>query len=114
VFLLSEFLEGRQARFRRSSKALIGHCHHKAIMKMTAEEAVLCRMGIDFGPRPDAAEWRAGSVLKDKYEVLSSCRPPSAKLHRLDRRRRLVAASRLPRKPTVSPASAEVLPWPVI
>ncbi|HWZ82995.1 MAG TPA: FAD-linked oxidase C-terminal domain-containing protein [Terriglobales bacterium] len=52
VVLLSEFLEQRVPDFPLpplARKALIhGHCHHKAIMKMTAEESVLRRMGIDF------------------------------------------------------------------
>ena len=57
VILLSEFLERRAPDFPLppvARKALIhGHCHHKAIMKMTAEEAVLKRMGIDFtAPAP--------------------------------------------------------------
>jgi Fe-S oxidoreductase len=57
VVLLSEFLEQRTPDFPLpplARKALIhGHCHHKAIMKMTAEESVLHRMGIDFtAPAP--------------------------------------------------------------
>jgi FAD/FMN-containing dehydrogenase/Fe-S oxidoreductase len=57
VVLLSEFLEQRAPDFPLppvARKALIhGHCHHKAIMKMTAEESVLKRMGIDFtAPAP--------------------------------------------------------------
>ena len=52
TFLLSEFLEQNSPnaplpQFPR--KALLhGHCHHKAIMKMTAEESLLRRLGIDF------------------------------------------------------------------
>jgi len=53
TFLLSEFLE--QKLIPGSSlpplnrKALLhGHCHHKSIMKMTAEESLLHRLGIDF------------------------------------------------------------------
>ena len=48
--LLSEFLdrEGYQP-LRLSGKALVhGHCHHKAIMKMTAEETLLKRTGLEF------------------------------------------------------------------
>ncbi len=57
VVLLSEFLEQRVPDFPLppiARRALIhGHCHHKAIMKMTAEESVLKRMGIDFtAPAP--------------------------------------------------------------
>src|SRR5258708_26669935 len=57
VVLLSEFLEQRVPDFPLppiARRALIhGHCHHKAIMKMTAEQSVLKRMGIDFtAPAP--------------------------------------------------------------
>src|SRR6202140_5067715 len=51
TFLVSEFLENNSRnsplpQFER--KALLhGHCHHKSIMKMTAEESLLRRMGID-------------------------------------------------------------------
>ena len=52
VVLLSEFLEQNASRFslpRLDRKALVhGHCHHKSIMKMTDEEAVLRRMGIRY------------------------------------------------------------------
>ena len=57
TFLLSEFLEHNSAnvplpQFPR--KALLhGHCHHKSIMKMTAEESLLRRLGVDFtAPAP--------------------------------------------------------------
>ena len=53
-------------------RALIhGHCHHKAIMKMTAEEAVLERMGINFtAPAPGCCGMAgAFGFEKDKYEV---------------------------------------------
>jgi FAD/FMN-containing dehydrogenase/Fe-S oxidoreductase len=52
VFLLSEFVErqGRDLRFQALGRAALvhGHCHHKSLLKMTAEEAVLERIGIDF------------------------------------------------------------------
>jgi FAD/FMN-containing dehydrogenase/Fe-S oxidoreductase len=77
VFLLSEFLEQRAKNdafplpgLRR--KALIhGHCHHKAIMKMTAEESVLNRMGIPFtAPAPGCCGMAgAFGFEKEKYEV---------------------------------------------
>jgi FAD/FMN-containing dehydrogenase/Fe-S oxidoreductase len=57
TFLLSEFLERNSChaplpQFPR--KALLhGHCHHKSIMKMSAEESLLRRIGIDFhSPAP--------------------------------------------------------------
>jgi FAD/FMN-containing dehydrogenase/Fe-S oxidoreductase len=57
TFLLSEFLETFAKDFplpRLDRKALIhGHCHHKSLMKMTAEEAILQRLGVDFhSPAP--------------------------------------------------------------
>src|SRR5205823_4728793 len=74
-FLLSEFLEQRTKHFqvpRFPRKALIhGHCHHKSVMKMTDEEAVLEQMGIEFyAPAPGCCGM-AGSFgfEKDKYDV---------------------------------------------
>ncbi len=75
VFLLSEFLEQRAADFRLPElprRALIhGHCHHKAIMKMTAEEAVLHRMSVNFtAPAPGCCGMAgAFGFEKGKYDV---------------------------------------------
>jgi len=75
VFLLSEFLEQYAKDFpipKLARKALVhGHCHHKAIMKMTAEEAVLRRMGIDFtAPAPGCCGMAgAFGFEKEKYEI---------------------------------------------
>ena len=75
VFLLSEFLEQRAKNFpfpKLPRRALIhGHCHHKAIMKMTAEEAVLKRMGIHFtAPAPGCCGMAgAFGFEKEKYEI---------------------------------------------
>ena len=75
VFLLSEFLEQHAQELplpKLPRRALIhGHCHHKAIMRMTAEEAVLKRMGIDFTAPAPGCCGMAGSFgfEKDKYEV---------------------------------------------
>ena len=57
VFLFSEFVEKKAAGLRLQAiggRALLhGHCHHKAIMKMRDEEAVLRRLGVDFhSPAP--------------------------------------------------------------
>src|SRR6202035_3527906 len=57
TFLLSEFLETRAEDFRLprlDRKALLhGHCHQKSLIKMTSEEALLHRIGIDFqSPAP--------------------------------------------------------------
>jgi FAD/FMN-containing dehydrogenase/Fe-S oxidoreductase len=58
TFLLSEFLEQKlqpgATLPQLNRKALLhGHCHHKSLMKMTAEESLLRRLGIDFtAPAP--------------------------------------------------------------
>jgi FAD/FMN-containing dehydrogenase/Fe-S oxidoreductase len=75
TFLLSEFLEKKANHFvlpKLSRKALLhGHCHHKSIMKMTDEEAVLKKMGIDFHAPASGCCGMAGSFgfEKEKYEV---------------------------------------------
>lgn len=51
-FLLSEFLEHEIPGYAPPPlhrQAIVhGHCHHKAIMGMSAEEAVLAKMGLDY------------------------------------------------------------------
>jgi FAD/FMN-containing dehydrogenase/Fe-S oxidoreductase len=75
TFLLSEFLENQAEHFqlpKLKRKALVhGHCHHKSIMKMTPEETVLRKMGIDFEAPAPGCCGMAGSFgfEKDKYEV---------------------------------------------
>jgi Fe-S oxidoreductase len=75
TFLLSEFLERYAKNFqlpRIARKALVhGHCHHKAIMKMNAEEAVLTRMGLDFDAPAPGCCGMAGAFgfENDKYEI---------------------------------------------
>ncbi len=78
VFLLSEFLEQRAKSFplpKLPRHALVhGHCHHKAVMKMTAEEVVLERMGIQFtAPAPGCCGMAgAFGFEKEKYEISKS------------------------------------------
>ena len=52
TFLLSEFLGKHAPHFQLPQlkrKALVhGHCHHKSVMGMSAEESVLKTMGVDF------------------------------------------------------------------
>jgi FAD/FMN-containing dehydrogenase/Fe-S oxidoreductase len=75
TFLLSEFLEKHARHFelpRLPKKALIhGHCHHKSVMKMTDEEAVLRRMGVDYeAPAPGCCGMAGAFGFEaDKYEV---------------------------------------------
>ena len=57
TFLLSEFLERQAPGYqppRLDRRVLLhGHCHHKAIMKMTDEESLLRKMGVEV-ESPDA------------------------------------------------------------
>jgi FAD/FMN-containing dehydrogenase/Fe-S oxidoreductase len=75
VFLLSEFFERRAQDFQLPPlprRALVhGHCHHKAIMKMTAEEAVLERMGVHFTVPAPGCCGMAGAFgfEKDTYDI---------------------------------------------
>ncbi len=75
TFLLSEFLETHTPRVplpRLDRKAILhGHCHHKSLMKMTAEEAVLRRLGVDFHSPAAGCCGMAGSFgfEADKYEM---------------------------------------------
>jgi FAD/FMN-containing dehydrogenase/Fe-S oxidoreductase len=75
TFLFSEFLETYAKNVplpRLERKALLhGHCHHKSIMKMTAEESVLARMGIDFQTPAPGCCGMAGSFgfEREKYEI---------------------------------------------
>ncbi len=75
TFLLSEFLDQQSGnaplpQFPR--KALLhGHCHHKSIMKMTTEESLLRRLGIDFTTPAPGCCGMAGSFgfHAEKYDV---------------------------------------------
>jgi len=75
TFLLSEFLETYTKDFplpQLNCKALLhGHCHHKSLMKMTAEEAVLRRLGVDFQSPAPGCCGMAGSFgfEADKYDI---------------------------------------------
>ncbi len=76
TFLLSEFLDRELAPNaslpQLNRKALLhGHCHHKSIMKMTAEESLLRRLGIDFQSPAPGCCGMAGSFgfEHDKYEI---------------------------------------------
>jgi FAD/FMN-containing dehydrogenase/Fe-S oxidoreductase len=75
TFLLSEFLEKKAAHFKLPQlprKALThGHCHHKSIMGMSDQEAVLTRMGMDFAAPAPGCCGMAGSFgfEKDKFDL---------------------------------------------
>jgi FAD/FMN-containing dehydrogenase/Fe-S oxidoreductase len=73
VFLLSEFLEADKVELPRLHRKAIlhGHCHHKSVMKMTAEESLLRRLGIDFQSPAPGCCGMAGSFgfERDKYDI---------------------------------------------
>jgi len=75
TFLLSEFLENYKNLIplpRLERKAIVhGHCHHKSVLKMKAEEAVLSRMGLDCHAPAAGCCGVAGSFgfENDKYDV---------------------------------------------
>jgi FAD/FMN-containing dehydrogenase/Fe-S oxidoreductase len=75
TYLLSEFLEThardfKLPRFERTA-LLHGHCHHKSIQKMTAEESILHRLGVDFRQPAPGCCGMAGSFgfERDKYDI---------------------------------------------
>ena len=74
TFLLSEFLAkipGYQPP-RLSQKVLLhGHCHHKSIMKMGDEEALLRKMGVELKTLDSGCCGMAGpfGFEKEKYAV---------------------------------------------
>jgi Fe-S oxidoreductase len=75
TFLLSEFLDHNSANAplpQLPRKALLhGHCHHKSIMKMTAEESLLHRIGVDFQSPAPGCCGMAGSFgfEHDHYDI---------------------------------------------
>jgi Fe-S oxidoreductase len=79
VFLLSEFLERRTDGFpfpQLQRRAIVhGHCHHKSVLKMDAEEAVMKKLGLDFELLDSGCCGMAGSFgfEQDKYEVSIAC-----------------------------------------
>ncbi|MGB7478910.1 MAG: FAD-binding and (Fe-S)-binding domain-containing protein [Burkholderiaceae bacterium] len=79
VLLLSEYLQRRPdvppfSRLER--RALVhGHCHHKAVLKMDAELALIGRLGLDAEVPDTGCCGMAGSFgfERDKYEVSMRC-----------------------------------------
>jgi len=75
IFLLSEFLENKADRLPWPSvgtKALVhGHCHQKSVLKMTDEEAVLRRLGVEYEMPAPGCCGMAGAFgfEKEKYRV---------------------------------------------
>jgi FAD/FMN-containing dehydrogenase/Fe-S oxidoreductase len=75
TFLLSEFLEKRAPGYippRLDRKVLLhGHCHHKALMKMTDEESLLRKTGAELQPLDAGCCGMAGpfGFERDKFSV---------------------------------------------
>jgi FAD/FMN-containing dehydrogenase/Fe-S oxidoreductase len=75
TFLLSEFLQHHAPGFQPPQVAqkllLHGHCHHKAIMRMTDEEGLLRKMGSDVRTLDAGCCGMAGpfGFEKEKYAV---------------------------------------------
>src|ERR1051325_4227292 len=80
TFLLSEFLEREATTFelpKLKANALVqGHCHQRAVMKFTEEEAVLGRMGLQFESLDSGCCGMAGAFgfeRGDHYDVSIKC-----------------------------------------
>ncbi len=79
TYLLSEFLESKVKNYQPPQlhrKAVVhGHCHHKSIMGMGPEQAVLKKLGLDFELLDSGCCGMAGSFgfEKDHYDVSIKC-----------------------------------------
>jgi Fe-S oxidoreductase len=73
TFVLSEFLENNDYEPPRLPRdALVqGHCHHKAVLKMDAEEALMTKVGLNYELLDSGCCGMAGSFgfEQDKYDV---------------------------------------------
>jgi len=80
TYLLSEFLNKKAPDYnppKLKRKALVhGHCHHKAIMKMKDEDAILKKMGVDFQSPDSGCCGMAGAFGFEEgehYDVSIKC-----------------------------------------
>ena len=79
VFLLSEFLEREDLDFSfpvlRRKAVVHGHCHHKSILGMDAEQSVLRKLELDCDVLDSGCCGMAGSFgfEKTKYDVSIAC-----------------------------------------
>jgi Fe-S oxidoreductase len=73
TFLLSQFLRSRgyQPPQLHRKVLLHGHCHHKALMTLTDEEALLRSMGVELNSPDSGCCGMAGSFgfERDKYQM---------------------------------------------
>jgi FAD/FMN-containing dehydrogenase/Fe-S oxidoreductase len=79
TFTLSEFLEKKLPGYQPPSvnrQAIVqGHCHHKAIMRLKDEKAVMDKMQLDYQVLDSGCCGMAGAFgyEKDKYKVSVDC-----------------------------------------
>ncbi|HWA85280.1 MAG TPA: FAD-linked oxidase C-terminal domain-containing protein, partial [Opitutus sp.] len=79
TFLLSEFIDKKMPDYplpRLPRHAVVhGHCHHKSVLKMAAEERVLHRLGLDYEVLDSGCCGMAGAFgyEKDHYDVSLAC-----------------------------------------
>lgn len=78
VLLLSEFIEKNAERFRfaklQRSAIVQGHCHQRSLMRMTTEEAVLARLGLQYSLLDAGCCGMAGAFGFEKDHVEISMR----------------------------------------
>ena len=76
TYLLSEFLERHAPGYQPpqiSARVLLhGHCHQKALMKMSDEESLLRKMGVDLQTPDSGCCGMAGSFGFDKEKFAVS------------------------------------------
>jgi FAD/FMN-containing dehydrogenase/Fe-S oxidoreductase len=77
MFLLSEYLEDKMDGYPKLARRAVvhGHCHHKSVLKMDAEEAVMKKLGLDAEVLDSGCCGMAGSFgfEQEKYEVSMHC-----------------------------------------
>ena len=79
TFLLSDFLLEKAPDFqlpRLETKAILhGHCHHKSIFKMSAEETLLKKMGVDFSAPETGCCGMAGAFgfEREHFDISMKC-----------------------------------------
>jgi Fe-S oxidoreductase len=79
TYLLSEFLNQYAVDFhppKLGRRAVLhGHCHHKSLMGMEAEEAWLTKLGVEFQTPEQGCCGMAGSFgfERDHYEISTAC-----------------------------------------
>jgi Fe-S oxidoreductase len=79
TLMLSEFVDQKMKDYplpRLERHALVhGHCHHKALMKLTAEERVLKRLGLEYEIPDSGCCGMAGAFgfERDHYEISIAC-----------------------------------------